>query len=351
MVAAAPRVAVVAGDDAAPEVVEPAVNVVRATGAAIDWRHAPDDVMAAIEVIDDSDATLFGAAGSQSVPLLLHLRWTKGTFANVRPFRYLPGAASPLSDPRGIDFVIVRENLEDVYAGVEGPLDELGGLGRVQRDGQPVDAHEGSYALKIVTRVRVRQVAVHAFELARSRAAARDTGATVDLGVKDNVLPVSDGLFREVVDEVALDFPDVRLRTRYADDLARVVVSEPGNLDVVLLPNLYGDLISDVAAAVVGGLGLSPSGCYGEDFAYFEAVHGSAPDLAGRGVINPTAQILSAALLLDHVGYRREAAGIVAAVTDTYAATDRLTPDQGGSATTTELTDAIIERLPTPSTR
>lgn len=187
-----PRVAVVAGDDAGAEVVGPAVEVARATGCAIEWHHAPDDLDAAIEVIDRSDVALFGAAGSKSVPLLLHLQWGRGTYANVRPFRYLPGAASPLADPDGVDFVVVRENLEDVYAGVEGSLDQLAGLGLVKRDGSAVEALDGGYALKVVTREGTHRVAVHAFELARSRAAARGRdGAAVDLGLKHNTRPAA----------------------------------------------------------------------------------------------------------------------------------------------------------------
>jgi isocitrate/isopropylmalate dehydrogenase len=337
-----PRVAVVPGDGAAPEVVAPAVEVADAAGADVEWVTVDGaDLDAATATIDSVTATLFGAAGQRAKPLLLHLRWGCETFANVRPIRYLPGARSPLRHPEGIDFVIVRENLEDLYAGVEGELAELAPLHRRDRGGRPLATQSGTYAVKVVTGERTAAVARTAFTLARDRA------GQVTVGVKDNVLPRTDGLFREVVSSVATEYPDITVRFALADDLGQRMVARPHDLDVVLLPNLYGDLLSDVAAALVGGLGMAPSGCYGRSYAYFEAVHGTAPDIAGRGIINPTAQFLSTAMLLSHVGRQEAADRLTRAVADVYAEARELTPDQGGTATTRQFTSAVLRRLVT----
>jgi len=340
------RVAVVAGDDAAPEVVWPAIEVAEAAGARLEWAAVDaGDVAGAKAIIDGSASTLFGAASKRSLPLLMHLRWGLQTFANVRPARYLSGARSPLARPDGIDFVIVRENIEDLYCGVEGDLAELAPLRRRDRGDRLIDAAAGAYAIKAITRQRTADVSRVAFRHARERAASRGRPGQVAVGTKHNVLPRSDGLFLDVVTEVAADFPDVPLRSYLADDLARLVVAAPQELDVVLLPNLYGDVISDVAAGVIGGLGMAPSGCYGHGYAYFEAVHGTAPDLAGSGSINPTAQFLSTAMLLEHVGETAAAARLVAAIETVYASGRTLTRDQGGTATTREFTGAVIGAL------
>jgi isocitrate/isopropylmalate dehydrogenase len=340
------RVAVVEGDDAAPEVVRPAVRVAEAAGARLDWVTVDvDEPDKAKAIIDGSAATLFGAASRRSLPLLMHLRWGLETFANVRPARYLTGARSPLAHPAGVDFVIVRENLEDLYCGVEGELADLAPLRRRDRRNRPIEEAAGAYAIKAVTRERTADVARVAFRYARDRAARRGRPGHVAVGTKHNVLPRSDGLFRDVVTEVAAEFPDVPLRSYLADDLGRLIVAAPHDLDVVVLPNLYGDLFSDVAAGVIGGLGMAPSGCYGHRYAYFEAVHGTAPDLVGRGTINPTAQFLSTAMLLEHVGETGPARRVVAAVESVYADGRALTPDQGGTATTRQFTDAVLSAL------
>ncbi len=145
------------------------------------------------------------------------------------------------------------------------------------------------------------------------------------------------------------EYPDLEFEDYLTDDFARRLVSDPYNLDVVLLPNLYGDILSDEGAATIGGLGLVPSGCYGEDFAYFEPVHGTAPDIVGRGIINPTATMLTAAMLLEHLGLGAQAARLEAAVDAAIAARDRLTPDVGGTARTEDFADAVRSRLTAPA--
>jgi len=351
------RVVVIEGEDASPEAVRPSLAVVDALGVDLEWLHPPvgragidacgsafpDEARAAI---DAADATLFGATSGPSALALLYLRWGRQTFANVRPVRYFPGARSPLAHPNGIDLVIVRENLEDLYVATEGELESLAPLGlRSPTLGRPLaELGPGRFALKVVTATGVRRVARFAFELARQRKAKGRPGR-VTSGTKHNMLPRSDGLFRAEVEAVSRDFPDVELETPLVDDLAHRIVSRPRELDVVLLPNLYGDILSDAAAALVGGLGLAPSGCYGDDAAYFESAHGTAPDLAGRNVINPTATLLSAAMLLEHLGWPAAAGRLEAAIAAVYAEGRHLTPDQGGAASTGEFCDAVVRRF------
>jgi len=159
------------------------------------------------------------------------------------------------------------------------------------------------------------------------------------------MLPRTDGLFRARVERIAGEFPDIALQTFIVDDFARRLVAEPHSLDVVVLPNLYGDILSDAAAGLVGGLGLAASGCYGDTYAYFESAHGSAPDIAGRNVINPTATLLSGAMMLEYLGFAPAARRLEAAIAAVYAEGCHLTPDQGGSASTTAFCAAVAHRL------
>jgi len=347
------RVVVIEGEDAAPEAVRPTVEVLEGLGCPIDWLHPPVGERGLAEAgdpfppearaaIDASDATLFGATSGVSAGALFYLRWGRQTYANVRPCRFRRGQRSPLARPEGIDFVIVRENLEDLYTGVEGELEALAPLGlESPLLRRPLHAlGPGRFAVKVITEAGSERVARFAFELARRRR-ARGRPGRVTCATKHNMLRRTDGLFREVVQRVAADFPDVAFESYIVDDFARRLVAEPHGLDVVVLPNLYGDILSDAAAGLVGGLGLAPSGCYGADYAYFEPAHGTAPDLAGKGTINPTAMLLSGALLLAHLGFEAEAARLEAAIERVYAEGAALTPDQGGSATARELCAAV----------
>ncbi len=240
-----------------------------------------------------------------------------------------------------MDFVIVRENLEDLYMGLEGDLDALAPLGLTSPTARrPVaEMGPGRYALKVITEAGTERVVRFAFELARRRR------RKVTCGTKHNMLPRTDGLFLEVARRVATEYGDVEFESYIVDDFARRLVATPHALDVVVLPNLYGDLLSDAAAGLIGGLGLAPSGCYGDDYAYFESAHGSAPDIAGQNIINPTATILSAALMLEYLGFEDAAARLSRAVEAVYAEGRELTPDQGGDASTTEFADAVAARL------
>ncbi len=351
------QVVVIEGEDAAPEAVRPVVALIDALALDIEWQYPvvgeaaiaagekpfPD---AARQVIDASDATLFGATSGASWNALFYLRWGRQTYANVRPVRWLPGYASPLAHPEEIDFIIVRENLEDMYVGVEGDVEDLRPLGLISRtSGQPIAGMTpGRFALKVITEAGSERIARFSFALARKRKESGQQGK-VTCAVKHNMLPVSDGLFLTVVRQVAEEHADIAFESFIVDDFARRLVAEPHKLDVVVLPNLYGDILSDLAAGLIGGLGLAPSGNYGDTYAYFESVHGSAPDIMGRNIINPTATLLSAVMMLDHLGFSEAANAITNAIEAVYAEGRSLTPDQGGSASTTEFCEAVARAL------
>lgn len=373
------RVAVLPGDDAAPEAVRPSVALLKALVPVLTWDELPsgeegqarlgrDGFAQAIRTaVDGADTTLFGASSGKT-PAAAYLRWGKDTYANVRPVRWRPGFNSPLKRPEGIDFVIVRENLEDLYVGIERDLSELRlpppgqapvvPMGRMElhqeqggvpltvprraRDNAPIDvARPGAFAVKVITEEGTRRVARFAGELALRRKDAGGRGK-VTCATKHNVLPRTDGLFRRVAEAVVRDeYPSLIWESYIVDDFARRIVATPHDLDVVLLPNLYGDVLSDEAAGIIGGLGLAPSGCYGDTYAYFESVHGSAPDIAGKHIINPTATLLSAVLMLEHLGYHDEARRLDDAISRVYAEGRHLTPDQGGTASTEEFCMAV----------
>ncbi len=350
-------VCVIEGDDAAPEVVRPTVELLEAmeldievllplTGKEAVEARGTGFPAEAGEAVDLADATLFGSASDYSEEAISYLRYDKGTYANVRPVKWLPGYRSPLSDPSGIDYVIVRENLEDVYVGIEGDLASLSDTPLMSSfsGGRFDPTSAGAYALKVITEANSRRVAEFSCELAVKRKEQGYPGI-VTCVAKHNVLPQTDGLFRNVVRSVVEGYEELEYNEYFVDNFGRLQVESPQGLDVVVAPNLYGDIVSDVGAGTIGGLGLTPSGCYGEDYAYFEAVHGTAPDIAGMGIINPTATIMSAVMMLEYLGMADAASKLGRAVEQTYMDGGVLTPDQGGSATTTEFCEAIRGRL------
>ena len=349
-------VAVVEGDDAAPEAVRPVVALLDSLNLGLRWTYPlqgaetetggaglPSSAKAAI---DAADTTLFGSTSGKSGAALAYLRWGKETYANVRPCRHLPGCASPLRRPEGIDFVIVRENLEDLYVGVEGALQDLAPLNLVGRTiRRPLASlGEGRYAVKVITRRGTERVVRFAFRLARARAANGAGKGKLACATKHNMLRGTDGYFLERAREIAQEHPDIEFESFIVDDFACRLIREPARFDVVVMPNQYGDILSDAAGGLLGSLGLAPSGCYGDDYAYFEPAHGTAPDIAGKNIINPTATLLSAAMMLHHLGFA-PAARLEDAVARVYAAGETLTPDQGGSATTTEFCAAVARAL------
>ena len=347
------KVVVLPGDDTAPDTVAAAMEVMRALEVDIEFVEFPpgeewvrgETNKAAQAAIDASDSTLFGSTSGKT-NAILHLRWGKQTFANVRPCRYMKGFRSPLAAPDGIDFVIVRENLEDLYLGLEGPLEALAPLhlrSRILRS--ELDTTEpGIYAIKVITERNTRKIADFACKLAMRRKAEGHPGKLTCTS-KYNMLRESDGLFRQIVEEVAAGYPEVKYEEFIVDDFARRLVQSSRDLDVVVMPNLYGDILSDAAAGTIGGLGLAPSGCYGDDYAYFESVHGTAPDIKGMGIVNPTATMLSAVMMLDYLGFGDKSKRFENAIRKVYAEAEVLTPDQGGTGKTVEFTRAVVANL------
>ncbi len=351
-----PIVCVVPGDDAAPEVVRPTVELLRhlvpemSFKEAIGGREALAQYGEAFpastkEAIDAADCTLFGASGGPSRPILWYLRWGKETYVNIRPVRWSPGYNSPLRNPEHVDYVIVRDNLEGMYPPREGDIRELATLTSNSSWWLPVPTEkQGAYAVKVCTDEQMRRVAVAACELAVQRREAGYPGR-VTLGAKYSIQPKTDGRFRTIVRDAVSEYSGLSYQEFLVDDMARRMVAVPETLDVVVLNNEHGDILADVASGTIGGLGLSPSACYGEHYAYFEPVHGSAPDLVGKNAINPTAMLLTGAMMLAHFGYDEQAGLLVQAIQDVYREGDILTGDQGGRASTSDFISAVRRHL------
>ncbi|MFN2629879.1 MAG: isocitrate/isopropylmalate dehydrogenase family protein [Gaiellaceae bacterium] len=342
------RVGVLPGDGVGPEVVAEARKILEATRLPLDlvtlpwgsafW-HEHGRMMPAdgVEVASGLDAILLGAVGDPSVPddvtlwgLLLALRQELDLWANVRPVRLLEGIPCPLAGrgPQDVDMLFVRENTEGEYSGVGGWVHR----------GLPGElAVESS----VFTRDGVERTVRFAFAQARARR-GRLTSAT-----KSNASRYTYVLWDEVVDAVSADYPDVERESVLVDALAARMVRDPGSIDVVVASNLFGDILTDLAGAIQGGLGVCASAniAPGSDAtAIFEPVHGSAPDIAGMGIANPTGAIWSVALMLDHLGEVAAAAAVMKALEATATAGVR-TRDVGGSATTVEVGDAVAARV------
>jgi len=329
------RVILIPGDGIGPEVVEAAQRVIAATEVEIEWQTVevgtkalekygtplPEAVLEAIRrcgvALKGPIATPIGA-GFPSVTVAL--RKKLGLYANLRPVRSFPGVPGRYQD---VDLVIIRENTEGLYSGLE----------------RWVDA-DTAEAVRRVTRGASLRIARFAFDYARRHRRGRVTAVH-----KANILKLSDGLFLECAREVAADYPEIEYRERIVDALCLDLVLDPRRHDVLLCPNLYGDIVSDLAAGLVGGLGLVPAANFGDGMAIFEAVHGSAPDIAGQGIANPTALILAGAMMLSYLGEGEAASRIEEAVREVYIRGECLTPDVGGSATTLEMTDAVLSRI------
>src|SRR5437899_4284765 len=264
----------------------------------------PEDTQRACR---EADAVLFGAAGPATTRVVGWLRWEMDAWAGVRPAKFYPGMRSPLADPDGIDRY-----------------------------------KDGRFAVKVVTRDGAARIARFACELARRRK-ARGHAGKVTCVTKSNVLPQTDGLFHAIVKETVATYPDLAFEHFHVDDAARRIIRFPKTMDVVVCMNQYADILSDVAGEVAGGLGVAPSANFGDGrWAYFESVHGSAPDIAGRGIANPTGTLLSAALMLEHLGLAAEAERLQAAVARVYRDGKALTPHHRGTATTKEMAGAVL---------
>jgi len=263
------------------------------------------------------------AGGAPSVNVAL--RRTLDLYANLRPVKNLPGVKSRFEN---VDLVLVRENTEDLYSGLEHEVVP----GVVE-------------SLKIITERASTRIARFAFEYAKQNARKK-----IHAIHKANIMKLSDGLFLKSIRAVALQYPDIEYKELIVDNACMQMVLDPTQYDMLLLPNLYGDVMSDLAAGLVGGLGVVPSGNIGDECAMFEAVHGTAPDIAGKGLANPTALLMSGIMMLNHLGERSAAQRIEAAIEKVYREAKHVTRDLGGKAGTTEFTDAVIAALaPVPA--
>jgi len=348
------KVAVIPGDGIGTEVMDPTLRILESIGGKhgldfvwqhYDWscehytrtgRMMPED---GLDRLAEADQILLGAVGYPGVPdhvslwgLLIPIRRTFRQYINLRPVKLLRGIESPLrlQQDQSIDFVVIRENNEGEYS-------EVGG--RLYRD----TPEEVAVQEAIFTRRGVERAARYALELASTRR-RRLASATKSNGIV-HTMPFWD----QVVHEVAADYPDVEVRDYHIDALAALFVLDPGRFDVVVASNLFGDILTDLGAAIIGSIGIAPSGNLnpeGEHPSMFEPVHGSAPDIAGQGIANPLGQIWAASMMLDHLGHPDAGAEVLAAVEATLDAGVR-TPDLGGTATTTEVADAVLEHLAT----
>jgi isocitrate dehydrogenase (NAD+) len=329
------RVTLIPGDGIGPEVSAAVLRIIDAAGVKIEWErfivggHAqdvagsslPDAVLDSVRInrvaLKGPVATPVGS-GFESVNV--RLRKKLDLYANLRPVRNLPGVESRFGN---VDLIIVRENTEGLYSGLEHEVVP----GVVE-------------SLKIMTEKASTRIAVFAFEYARKYGRKKVTAVH-----KANIMKKSDGLFLDCFRRVAVSYPDIEHDEKIVDNTCLQLVMNPYQFDVLLMENLYGDIVSDLAAGLVGGLGVVPSANLGEKAALFEAVHGTAPDIAGKNLANPTALLMSAILMLRHIGERAAGDRIEAALNKVLQERKTLTRDLGGKATTTEFTDAIIRAL------
>jgi len=358
----ADTVCVFGGDGAAPEAVRPTVDLLESIAPSLAFETPSinrfvDDLESGTvpnplrDRVDDADAILFGAASDTHVPILRYLRYELdgGLPANVRPVRSLEGAAAPLERTEPIDYVIVRQNLEGLYAGIEGDLEELDGheslADSLAVDFAPV-ADRGRYAIRPITGSQVRWLAGFACDLAERRAGESGDGTAprVTCATKSNVLPETDGLFEETVEAVAAE-SSVRYEHVHADAVGQSLVTDPDRFDVLVAPNLAGDILSDVAAGTIGGLGLAPQRVLRPDQRLLRTGSRNGTRSVGESAINPTATLLSGAMLLDYLECGSAARRLRTAVDDVYGDGNALTPDQGGSSSTEKMVAAVTERL------
>jgi len=332
-------ITVIPGDGIGPEVTDATLTVLKEAGADLEYDTQLAGLTALKEVRNPlPKATLESAERSRVIlkgPLTtpsgsgfrsinVEIRKTFDLYANVRPVRTIvPGGRY-----ENIDLVLIRENTEGLYVGVEHYIGVEG------------DPHAAAESVMIVTRFGAERIIRYAFDYARSRGRKK-----VTLAHKANILKYTQGLLLEAAAEVAKDFPDVESEERIIDATAMQLVLDPYRFDVLVMENMFGDILSDLMAGLVGGLGFAPAGNIGEDAAMFEAVHGSAPDIAGQGVANPTALLLSACLMLEHLGDPETAGTIRDAIDAVIQKGDARTVDMGGSATTEEYTRALVEAL------
>src|SRR5919106_427289 len=329
------RITLISGDGIGPEVASAVVRIVEASGADIEWEEhvagqqaldkfgttLPDELLDSIirnKVALKGPITTPIGKGFTSVNV--GLRKTLDLYANLRPVRALPNVPSRYPE---LDLVVVRENTEDLYAGIEHVVVP----GVVE-------------SIKVITEKASTRIARYAFEFARREGRKKVTAVH-----KANIMKLSDGLFLDCFRKVAADYPEVEADDKIVDNACMQLVMRPEQFDIMLLENLYGDIVSDLCAGLIGGLGLVPGANIGELGAVFEAVHGSAPDIAGQGIANPTALLQSGILMLRYIGEREAADRIEKALFAVFIEGQVRTRDIGGTAKTAEFANAIIEKM------
>jgi isocitrate dehydrogenase (NAD+) len=332
------KVTLIAGEGIGPEVASATRRILEASGVLIDWEEIAGRTdsssdqgqvinQAAVESVRRNHVALKGpmataiAGGAPSVNVAL--RKTLDLYANLRPVKNLPGVSSRYDN---IDIVLVRENTEDLYSGLEHEVVP----GVVE-------------SIKIITERASTRIARFAFEYARKFGRKK-----IHAIHKANIMKLSDGLFLKSIRAVAEHHKEIEYKEMIVDNACMQMVLNPQQFDMLLLPNLYGDVMSDLAAGLVGGLGVVPSANIGDESAMFEAVHGTAPDIAGKGLANPTALLMSSILMLDHLGERSAARRIESALEKVYREGKNHTKDLGGHTTTQQFTDALIAAIPKP---
>lgn len=326
------KLTIIPGDGIGLEVMESALRVLDSLDLELDYEEAhagnecfkhtgttiPEET---IKLARKADAVLFGAVttvpGQKSA--IITLRKALDLYANIRPIKSYSGVRSLYSD---LDLVIIRENTEGFYSGIE------------------EETEEGATALRVITTKASMRICKFAFDYARGMGRNKITAVH-----KSNVLKLSDGLFKHTFYEVAEQYNDIEAEDKYVDAMAMYLVTKPQQFDCILTTNLFGDILSDEGAGLVGGLGLAPSANIGDKNGLFEPVHGSAPDIAGKGISNPSAMILSAVLLLKYIKEHEEALKLENALADVLREGKKLTPDMGGNSRTDEMTKEIKRKL------
>jgi isocitrate dehydrogenase (NAD+) len=357
-------VTLIPGDGTGPEIVEATRRAIDATGVDIRWdvqeigvpaiaQHGTPFPQAALDSVRRNRVCLKGplttelGTGFRSVNVALRKEFD--LYANLRPAKTFKGVRAPLGD---VDLVVVRENIEDLYAGIEFDLGtaELGEVrAAIEKNARAKIREDAAIAIKYISEMGSRRIVRFAFDYARANGRRKVTAVH-----KSNIMKFSDGLFLRIAREVAQEYPDIAFEDRIVDNMCMQLVQKPDLYDVLVLPNLYGDIVSDLVAGLVGGLGVAPGANIGEGVAMFEAIHGSAPKYAGQNKVNPMALMLAGVLMLRHLGEREAGDRLEHAIADVVAegkdVTYDLKPlrDDPSAVGTKEFADAVIRRMRTP---
>lgn len=329
------NITLIDGDGIGPEITQAVVEIIEASGVKINWENClagvrayekfgdtiPEDTIKSIEknkICLKAPITTPIGGGFKSVNVGLRRHFD--LYANVRPSKNLPAIKTPFSD---VDLVIIRENTEDIYAGIENKIDE-----------------NTIHGVKLITRVGCERICDFAFEYA-----IKNNRKKVGVVTKANISKLADGMFLNVFREISKKYQNIQTHEILVDNLCMQLVQNPSQFDVLVMPNLYGDIVSDLCAGLIGGLGVAQSANIGKTCAIFEAVHGSAPDIAGKGIANPTGLLRSACMMLNYIGENDAATNIENALFEVLKEGIVLTKDLGGVATTLEFKNEIIKKL------